>query len=87
MYMMIDSVIMQITGADIQSLVWSVIALVTALTAIGAVIEKFIQTHPKSKSKDMGRHCVQRFERDKKIAADNRSMGIGKSISLQMQWQ
>ena len=43
--MMIDSVIMQITGADIQSLVWSVIALVTALTAIGAVIEKFIQTH------------------------------------------
>jgi len=36
---------MQITGADIQSLVWSVIALVTALTAIGAVIEKFIQTH------------------------------------------
>ena len=62
MYMMIDSVIVQITEVDIQSLVWSVIALVTALTAIGAVIEKFIQTHPKSKSKDMGRHCVQRFK-------------------------
>jgi len=45
MYMMIDSVIVQITEVDIQSLVWSVIALVTALTAIGAVIEKFIQTH------------------------------------------
>ena len=43
--MMIDSVIMQITAVDIQSLVWSVIALVTALTAIGAVIEWFIQTH------------------------------------------
>ena len=43
--MMIDSVIVQITEVDIQSLVWSVIALVTALTAIGAVIEKFIQTH------------------------------------------
>ena len=85
--MIIESVIMQITGADIQSLVWSVIALVTALTAIGAVIEWFVQTRPKSKSKDMGGHCVQRFERDKKIAANNRSMGIGKSISLQMQWQ
>ena len=43
--MMIDSVIVQITEVDIQSLVWSVIALVTALTAIGAVIVKFIQTH------------------------------------------
>ena len=37
--------IMQITGLDIQSLVQSVIALVTALTVIGAVIAKFIQTH------------------------------------------
>jgi lipopolysaccharide export LptBFGC system permease protein LptF len=43
--MMIESVIMQITGVEIQSLVQSVIALVTALTAIGAVIAKFIQTH------------------------------------------
>ena len=43
--MIIESVIMQITGVDIQSLVWSVIALVTALTSIGAVIAKFIQTH------------------------------------------
>ena len=42
---MIESMIMQITGVDIQSLVQSVIALVTALTAIGAVIAKFIQTH------------------------------------------
>jgi len=42
---MIESVIMQITGVEIQSLVQSVIALVTALTAIGAVIAKFIQTH------------------------------------------
>ena len=42
---MIESLIMQITGVDIQSLVQSVIALVAALTAIGAVIAKFIQTH------------------------------------------
>jgi uncharacterized membrane-anchored protein YhcB (DUF1043 family) len=42
---MIESVIMQITGIDTQSLVQSVIALFTALTAIGAVIAKFIQTH------------------------------------------
>jgi lipopolysaccharide export LptBFGC system permease protein LptF len=42
---MIESMIMQISGIDIQSLVQSVIALVTALTAIGAVIAKFIQTH------------------------------------------
>ena len=42
---MIESMIMQISGIDIQSLVQSVIALVTALTVIGAVIAKFIQTH------------------------------------------
>ncbi len=42
---MIESIIMQISGVDIQSLVQSVIALVTALTAIGAVTAKFIQTH------------------------------------------
>jgi uncharacterized membrane-anchored protein YhcB (DUF1043 family) len=42
---MFESIIMQITGVDIQSLVQSVIALVTALTAIGAVIAKFIQSH------------------------------------------
>ena len=42
---MFETIIMQITGVDIQSLVQSVIALVTALTAIGAVIAKFIQTH------------------------------------------
>jgi uncharacterized membrane-anchored protein YhcB (DUF1043 family) len=45
MFIMIESMVMQITGVDIQSLVQSVIALVTALTAIGAVIAKFIQTH------------------------------------------
>ena len=43
--MKIESVIMQITGVKIQSLVQSVIALVTALTAMGAVIAKFIQSH------------------------------------------
>ncbi len=60
---MIESVIMQITGVDIQSLVQSVIALVTALTVYrSSHCKVHSNSYPKSKSKDMGRHCVQRFE-------------------------
>ncbi|MFL6339697.1 MAG: hypothetical protein ACJ718_11420 [Nitrososphaeraceae archaeon] len=36
---------MQVTGVELQGFVQSVIALSTAVTAIGAIIAKFIQTH------------------------------------------
>ncbi|MFL6327626.1 MAG: hypothetical protein ACJ71I_09145 [Nitrososphaeraceae archaeon] len=36
---------MQVTGVDLQGFVQSVIALSIAVTAIGAIIAKFIQTH------------------------------------------
>lgn len=42
---MLEPLIMQVTGVEVQGLVQSVIALSTAVTAIGAVIAKFIQTH------------------------------------------
>ena len=52
--MKIESVIMQITGVKIQSLVQSVFALVTALTAMGVVIAKFIQTHTQNQKVKTG---------------------------------
>ena len=42
---MFEALIMQVTGVEVQGLVQSVIALSTAVTAIGAIIAKFIQTH------------------------------------------
>jgi uncharacterized membrane-anchored protein YhcB (DUF1043 family) len=42
---MLEPLIMQVTGVEVQGLVQSVIALSTAVTAIGAIIAKFIQTH------------------------------------------
>jgi lipopolysaccharide export LptBFGC system permease protein LptF len=42
---MLEPLIMQVTGVEVQAFVQSVIALSTAVTAIGAVIAKFIQTH------------------------------------------
>ena len=42
---MLEALIMQVTGVEVQAFVQSVIALSTAVTAIGAVIAKFIQTH------------------------------------------
>jgi lipopolysaccharide export LptBFGC system permease protein LptF len=42
---MLEPLIMQVTGVELQGFVQSVIALSTAVTAIGAIIAKFIQTH------------------------------------------
>lgn len=42
---MLESLLMQITGTDIQAFIQSIVALTTAVVAIGAVIAKFIQTH------------------------------------------
>lgn len=39
------SLIMQVTGVEIQGFTQSIVALTTAATAIGAVIAKFIQTY------------------------------------------
>ena len=39
---MLEPLIMQVTGVEVQGLVQSVIALSTAVTALGAVIAKFI---------------------------------------------
>ena len=36
---------MQIVGTDVQAFVQSIIALTTAVVALGAIIAKFIQTH------------------------------------------
>jgi hypothetical protein len=36
---------MQVSGIEVQGLVQSIIALSTAVSAIGAIIAKFIQTH------------------------------------------
>ena len=45
---MLEPLIMQVTGVEVQGLVQSVVALSTAATAIGAIIAKFIQTHTNS---------------------------------------
>jgi lipopolysaccharide export LptBFGC system permease protein LptF len=45
---MLEPLIMQVTGVEVQGLVQSVVALATAVTAIGAIIAKFIQTHTNS---------------------------------------
>ncbi|MFL6320160.1 MAG: hypothetical protein ACJ72Q_06770 [Nitrososphaeraceae archaeon] len=42
---MLEPLIMQVTGVELQGFVQSVIALSIAVTAIGAIIAKFIQTH------------------------------------------
>ena len=42
---MLEPLIMQVTGVEVQGLVQSIITLSTAVTAIGAIIAKFIQTH------------------------------------------
>jgi translation initiation factor 2 alpha subunit (eIF-2alpha) len=42
---MLESLLMQITGTDVQAFVQSIIALTTAVVALGAIIAKFIQTH------------------------------------------
>jgi hypothetical protein len=42
---MLEPLIMQVTGVEPQGFVQSVIALSTAVTANGAIIAKFIQTH------------------------------------------
>jgi hypothetical protein len=36
---------MQVTGVEVQGFVQSIITLSTAVTAIGAIIARFIQTH------------------------------------------
>ena len=45
---MLEPLIMQATGVEIQGLLQSIVALSTAVTAIGAVIAKFVQTHTNS---------------------------------------
>jgi lipopolysaccharide export LptBFGC system permease protein LptF len=45
---MLEPLIMQVTGVEVQGLVQSIIALSTAVTAIAAIIAKFIQTHTNS---------------------------------------
>ena len=45
---MLEPLIMQVTGIEVQGLVQSIIAIATAVTAIGAIIAKFIQTHTNS---------------------------------------
>ena len=42
---MLESLLMQIVGTDVQAFVQSIIALTTAVVALGAIIAKFIQTH------------------------------------------
>ena len=41
---MLEPLIMQVTGVEVQGLVQSIVALSTAITAIGAIIAKFMQT-------------------------------------------
>jgi hypothetical protein len=41
---MLEPLIMQVTGVEVQGLVQSIVALSTAIAAIGAIIAKFIQT-------------------------------------------
>ena len=45
---MLEPLIMQVTGIEVQGLVQSIIAIATAVTAIGAIIAKFIQTYTNS---------------------------------------
>jgi hypothetical protein len=42
---MLEPLILQVIGVEVQGLVQSIITLSTAVTAIGAIIAKFIQTH------------------------------------------
>jgi hypothetical protein len=45
---MLEPLVMQVTGVEVQGLMQSIISIVLAATAIGAVIAKFIQTYTHS---------------------------------------
>ena len=57
---MLEPLIMQVTGVEVQGLVQSIVALSTAITAIGAIIAKFIQTHTNNQKLKVWADAVSR---------------------------
>jgi hypothetical protein len=68
---MFESILMQLTGAEVQGLTASIIALATAAAAIAGIIAKFVQTHTNSQKRQTSAGTVARLGNYETITSGN----------------